>query len=499
MSIQKKMAAGAIWMVFAKLVDRSLGFVSTLILARVLIPHDFGIVAMAMSFVALIELLGAFGLGTTLIQTQTKERRHWDTVWTIQILVGATVALLMFLFARLVADFYNEPDLTNVIRVLAIGPLVQGFQNVGIIGFQMDMRFDREFLFMTSKKLITMGTTIPLVFMLDSYWALVIGQTTGRLAATALSYWVHPYRPRLALHGTGDLFHFSKWLFAIHIISYLKERSSDLIIGRMSGPAALGTFSVSYELASLPSTELVAPINRAVFPAYAKLAAESRQALSQEYLSVIGLIMLLAVPAVLGVAASAPLLIPVVLGQNWLDAIPVVTVLALFGFTNLVQTNAQAAYVALGRADVPAKMNIFHVAIQILALVPLTRSFGVTGAAFAYLVTATVMIPISIGVILRMLRISVLQFLARVWRPLVAAAIMFVTVRQYAASVGVDLGTAAAVAHLAVAIAIGVVVYVGTVAVLWLVSQMPGGAEQAVVSKFALVTTRLLARKGALS
>ena len=493
------MAAGAIWMVFAKLVDRSLGFISTLILARVLIPHDFGIVAMAMSFVVLLELLGAFGLDTALIQKQTRERRHWDTAWTFEILVGATVAVLMLLSARLVADFYNEPDLTNVIRVLAIGSVAQGFQNIGVVAFRAEMRFDREFLFMTSKKLIAIGTTIPLVFMLDSYWALVIGQTTGRVAGTALSYWVHPYRPRFALQGARDLFHFSKWLLVINIISYLKERSSDLVIGRVSGPAALGIFSVSYELASLPSTELVAPINRAVFPAYAKLATESRQALSVEYLSVIGLIMLLAVPAVLGVAASAPVLIPVVLGPNWIAAIPVVTLLALFGFTNLIQSNAQAAYLALGRADVPAKTNMVHVTIQIIALIPLTRAYGVAGAAMAYLVTAAVMIPVSLGVVLWMLRISVLQFMARVWRPLVAAALMFVTVRRYLATAADDVSGAAAVGHLGAAIAIGAFVYFGTVAILWVICRMPPSAEQVVLTKIARIKSRLLAGTGALS
>jgi lipopolysaccharide exporter len=499
MSIQNKMAAGAIWMVFAKLVDRSLGFISTLILARVLIPQDFGIVAMAMSLVVLLELLGAFGFDTALIQKQTRERRHWDAAWTFGILVGVTVAALMVVSAPLVADFYDEPNLSTVIRVLAIGSLAQGFQNIGVVAFQADMRFDREFVFMTSKKLIGMGVAIPLVFILESYWALVIGQTAGRIAGTALSYCVHPYRPKIALQGVSDLFHFSKWLLVINIVSYLKERSSDLIIGRVSGPAALGTFAVSYELASLPSTELVAPINRAVFPAYAKLALQSRQALSVEYLSVIGLIMLLAVPAVLGVAASAPLLIPVVLGPNWVAAIPVVMLLALFGFTNLIQSNAQAAYLALGRADVPAKINMVHVAIQIIAMIPLTRSYGVTGAAIAYLVTAAIMIPLSLGVVLRMLRIGVLGFAARVWRPLAAAAFMFAIVRQYLATVGGDVGGVAGVTHLAIAVAIGVIVYIGTVAVLWLSCRMPAGAEQTVLNRFAELVSRLLARKGALS
>jgi O-antigen/teichoic acid export membrane protein len=236
-----------------------------------------------------------------------------------------------------------------------------------------------------------------------------------------------------------------------------------------------------------------------VFPAYAKIAAEDRQALSAEYLSVIAMIMLLAVPAVLGVAATAPLLIPVVLGPNWTAAIPVVTLLALFGFTNLVQSNAQAAYLALGRADVPARINMVHVAIQIGALIPLTQLYGVKGAATAYLVTAAAMIPLSLGVVLRMLRISLLQFLARVWRPIVAAMLMFVCVRQYLAVGGTQLSGASALLHLVVAVALGAIVYVGSVGGLWLICRMPPSAEQVILSRFTLVTSRVLSRRGALS
>ena len=89
------MASGAIWMVLATLVQRSLGLMSTLVLARVLVPHDFGIVAMAMSFVALLEMLGAFGFDVALIQRQTTDRRYWDTVWTLEVILGICVAALM--------------------------------------------------------------------------------------------------------------------------------------------------------------------------------------------------------------------------------------------------------------------------------------------------------------------------------------------------------------------------------------------------------------------
>ena len=290
------MASGAIWMVLAKLVERSVGLVSMLILARVLVPHDFGIVAMAMSFVALLEMVSAFGFDMTLIQKQTKERRDWDTAWTFDILVGIGLAVVMVVAAGPVASFFNEPALVDVIRVLAIGSAAQGFQNIGLVAFRTEMRFDREFKFLTAKKLIGFAITIPLAIWLDSYWALVIGQTAGRFGSTALSYWVHPYRPRLSLAASRELFHFSKWLLIINGISYLKERSSDWVIGRIAGPASLGAFNMSYELTSMPSTELVAPINRAVFPAYAKLASEGQGALRREYLSVIAVIVLLAGP-----------------------------------------------------------------------------------------------------------------------------------------------------------------------------------------------------------
>jgi lipopolysaccharide exporter len=490
-NLANKMASGAIWMVLAKLVERSLGLLSMLILARVLVPHDFGIVAMAMSFVALLEMLTAFGFDMTLIQKQTTERRHWDTAWTFDILLGIGLAAIMVAAALPVAGFFGEPALVDVIRVLAIGSAAQGLQNIGLVAFRTEMRFDREFKFLTAKKLIGFAITIPLAIWLDSYWALVIGQTVGRIGSTALSYWVHPYRPRLSLVASSELFHFSKWLLAINGISYLKERSSDWVIGRIAGPASLGAFNISYELASLPSSELVAPINRAVFPAYSKLAAEGGGALRREYLSVISVIVLLAVPAVFGVAATAQLLVPVMLGPNWSPAIPVLTLLAFFGFTNVIQSNAQAAYLALGRADIPAKVNSLHVAVQLAALIPLTMHYGVVGSAIAYLVTAAVMIPLSLGVVLRMLSIAVSEFIAQVWRPIAAATVMFVAVHQYIVYVGRAASGALALFHLLTAVGIGVALYLLLVTGLWFASGKPKGAERMALGKVTELVTRL--------
>jgi lipopolysaccharide exporter len=493
------MATGALWMVLAKLAERSLGFVSTLILARVLVPHDFGIVAMAMTFVALAEMLGAFGFDATLIQKQTKERVHWDTAWTFDIMLGIVVALLLVVGAHPVAAFFKEPALVQVLPVLALGSLALGFQNIGVVAFRAEMRFDREFRFQIAKKLIGFAITVPLAIILDSYWALVIGQTAGRFVATGLSYWVHPYRPRLSLAGASDLLGFSKWLLAINSISYLKERSSDWVIGRLAGPASLGAFNVAYELASLPSTELIAPINRAVFPAYAKLAKESPDALRTEYLSVIAMIVLIASPAVLGMAAVAPLLVPVMLGPNWTQAVPLLALLGFFGFTNIIQSNAQAAYLGLGRADIPAKLNAVHVVVQLGALVWLTRKYGVVGSAVAYLITAAVMIPPSIAVILRMLRIRASEFFTQIWRPVAAAAVMYIVVvlfvRRAAAA---NLNAFAMLLALLIAVGTGAILYFGLTALFWWLCGKPPGAEQMILNRVTPLVARLVPRRGTL-
>ena len=491
-TIGQKMAKGAIWMVLAKLAERSLGFISTLVLARVLVPQDFGIVAMAMSFVALLELINAFGFDTTLIQKQSRDRDQWDTAWTFNILLGAAVAVLMVLCARPIANFYREPALTAVILGLALGSLTQGFQNIGVVAFRSEMEFNKEFAFLVGKKLIGLAITIPLAILLESYWALVIGQVAGRTGSTVLSFLMHPYRPRFTLKASSELLNFSKWLLIGNCLGYLRERSSDWVIGRASGPVALGTFNIAYELASLPSSELAAPINRAVFPGYAKLAAEG--GLRYGYLSVMGAIALLVTPAVLGLACTAPLVVPLVLGPKWLDAIPILVVLSFFGLTMLVQTNAHAAYLALGRAKLAAQLNMVHVSVQLAAMIPLTRLYGAIGAASAYLVITVVMIPISMGVTLRLLKLSVLDFLAVIWRPLAAAAVMYAVVQWFIGLEPASSETLVLALQLARAVLLGAVIYVGLVMGLWVLCGKPAGAERMALERGLPFIQRFLQR-----
>jgi lipopolysaccharide exporter len=489
-SLRLSMAQGAVWMVLFKTLERSLGLISMLILARLLVPADFGLLAMATSLIALLEMFSAFGLDTALIQRNDAVSSHYNTAWTLNVLAGCTIALLMLVLALPASHFYKDPRLAPVIAVLAIGAAIQGCENVGVVAFRKEMRFDREFRFLLAKKILQFATTVPLAFLLHNYWALVAGTIMGRAGGVSLSYMLHPFRPRLSLAAVADLMHFSKWLVAQNFLSFLKERSADIVIGRFAGPHSLGVFSASAEISNMPGTELVAPINRAILPAYVKLA-QDKPALRREYLSVMSMVALIAVPAVAGFAVTAPFLVLLVLGPKWLEASTLIQILAFYGITQVLQSNAYSAFIALGKPQVFVKINAIHVAILLTTLPVLTWMFGVHGAAWAYVFTAVVMLPLNFMFITRAIEVRAADFFSCLWRPIVAAILMYFGVRALGpAFPATVIPSSQAAGSLIVSVLLGVPMYIAAVTILWLISGRPPGAESAVLKQARLAWSR---------
>jgi O-antigen/teichoic acid export membrane protein len=482
------MTAGVAWMVAFRMLDKVLGFGSTLILARLLTPADFGIVAMAMTVVAFLEVSTSFGFDTALIQKQDASRELYDTAWTFGVMLGCAIAVLLVALAIPAATFYREPAVAGVMAALALGGAASGFENIGVVAFRKELRFDREFRYLLVKRLLGMAITIPVAIVTRSYWALVAGMVFGRVGSVVVSYLVHPYRPRFALSGFGQLFDFSKWVVLVNFLHFFKERSSDFVLGRLQGAGAVGLFSVAYELASLPATELVAPINRAVYPAYAAIAHD-RGRLRVEYLVVMAMITLVAVPAVAGVAATASLIVPVVLGDQWLAAAPILAVLAYFGLTQVTLSNAHAVYLAVGKPRIQAGLSLVHVAVLLATLVPLTLRNGVIGAASAYLVVAVVMMPLNFGVVMRVLEIPLRELLAVLWRPALAALAMYALVQWTI----IEVAALNVAIQLPIAVVVGALAYILVVTLLWALAGRPEGPEAVLFRRAAAVLRRAAA------
>lgn len=473
----KQIAKGAAWILFFKLISRSIGMISILILARLLSPADFGIVALAMAMITALEMLGNFSFDVALIQNQNATSQHYDTVWTISLMFQTAVSLLLVGAAYPIASIFSEPLLGRALIVLSIVPILDGLQNIKVVDFRKNMLFHKDFTFLLTKRVLSFAVTIPLAFLLRNYWALIIGTIASRLGGTIISYVLIPHLPKLGIKHWKELFNFSKWMFANNLLFFLRMRSSSFIIGKIAGAQSLGVFEVSNEFSNLPMTELVAPINRVVLPGLSKISG-NRQQFGDSYIEIIGMIMLLAVPAGIGIAAIAEPLVHVALGDKWLDAVPIISILGIAGAISCTETNTGATCMALGRPDLVAKLYAFYVVILLALTTWFVTKFGVIGAAWALLVAALINIPVYYVIMLRRFEIRVNRFLAVVWRPIIASVFMFFFVRLFLAAQPKMSGSLDTLPVLVQSIAIGLFVYGSTIIGLWYLAGRPGGAEQ---------------------
>jgi O-antigen/teichoic acid export membrane protein len=515
--LNRKMAKGAAWMVLMRLTDRGLGLISTVILARLLIPADFGLVAMAMSIIAILEILGSFSFDLALIQNQSAERRHYDTAWTFTVLYNTISAIILVALAEPASVFYSDQRLVGIIYVMALSSIVQGFENIGLVAFQKDLDLSKEFLFRTAKKIVAFTVTISLALIYKNYWALVVGTLAGRIAGLIFSYLAHPYRPRFTLEGRNELFHFSKWTLANNIIIFVAIRGIDFVIGRVSGSAALGLYTIAYEVSNLPTTELVFPIGRAVYPGYAKMAHDL-SILRQGYLDVLGAIVFFAIPAAMGILVLADPMVMVVLGKNWLEAIPLIQVLAVFGMIRACNSNSGSIYMVIGHPKLISIITLFYITLLIPLLIWLVPQMGPLGAAWAITITVLVQFPINQILLSHYLKIRFLAFIGIIWRPLLAGLLMawgvdatrtfissplhqidpvwlnnlrkFTSTTQFRESIDLILLGMDSIIHnsalinainLFLLVLLGMIFYTVTVYLLWFISRRPDGSESIVL------------------
>jgi O-antigen/teichoic acid export membrane protein len=475
--LNQRMANGIAWMVAARLTDRAIGVVSTLILARLLVPADFGLVAMATAIGGILELMGAFSFDMALIQHRQAERRHYDTVWTFGVIFGCSCALILTLLAAPAAAFYHEPRLQAVVHVLALSYLINAFSNVGVVAFRKELEFGKEFLFILVRRLVTFTITIGLAWWLHSYWALVAGMTAGRLVNVIMSYCMHHYRPRLCLSAAGELFHFSKWLLINNALFFMLHDGATFLIGRIFGAAELGVYTVSYEISNLPSTELVAPINRAAFPAFSKMQDNAQ--ISHAYLGLVGMIALLILPVGVGIAAVAEPLVLTALGAQWASATPLIQLLALHGALAALQGNNGTVWLAMGKPRATTVAAAMFLATLFPALYFCLHRYGIIGAGYAYLLANAATLPYGLWMSQRLLGFSWRAVAAALWRPLAAVTLMYCVVQL----VNQAMAGSVPALRLVAGVAAGAACYAGTALALWWLAGRPDGAESSVINK----------------
>jgi O-antigen/teichoic acid export membrane protein len=334
---------------------------------------------------------------------------------------------------------------------------------------------------MLAPKLGSTVAVITLAVLWRNYWALVAGSVTGGILNLALSYAMHPYRPRLCLAKTREILFFSKWLLFNNVLLFLYARMDIFFLGKLAGVRASGLYSVAYEISNLPTTELVAPVRRAIYPGYARIADDA-EAMRKGYIDVLALTLCLALPIAAGIGLVAGPLVLVFLGASWIEAIPLIQILAVYGVISLSWANMGPLLVAIGRPRALTVFTVVAVAVALPLLYFGVPAYGAIGAACAVTISNLVMLVIGLVVVLRAIGLPVRRLLDTVWRPLAAAGLMTAVVLPLRMGWPAEDGFAANLIELMTCSAVGAAVYVGALLGLWGLCRRPEGPERIILS-----------------
>jgi O-antigen/teichoic acid export membrane protein len=471
-TLRRAFLHGTAWVFAGRWAVRALGLVSTAALARLLAPADFGLIAIAMLVIGFIEVFLLLGVESALVRHPAPTREHWDTAWTIRLLQNLGTAALLAAAAPLAAIYFKEARIEPVIWALAGGIAVSGFSNIGVLEFNRDLRFDREFALRVVGKVLQLAVTLGTALWLRNYWALAIGTVSGYLIGCVLSYVFHPYRPRLSLARARELLGFSLRMVGLSIAYFAESRIDEILLGRLATNRALGLYSLASEMGQLPVSEVAAPLNRSMMPALARIQQDPGR-MNAAYLNVIGTLAMVVIPAGVGMALVADPFVRVVLGYQWLEAVPLLQCLAVYGVFRGLYMCPMHALIAYGRPGVSAQFAWAGVLLLAPLGYALVTLYGAIGMAWARTLVGGIVFVIAAA---SMARVTGCRFgtqLARFARPAAAAALM--------------AGTLLALPHIEWAhpalelfgkAALGALVYTLATLALWHAAGRPDGGER---------------------
>lgn len=465
-------------MLLSRGISKILGIVSSLILVRLISPEDFGLVSVCMAIYGFIEILGLFGFQNALVQQGNPSKNDFDVVFTFGAIFGTAACILLMLSSSFVASYYQDNRIEVTLNWIASMFFINGLKNIKTVTFQIDMDFSRELRFQIAPKFISFFTTIALAWHLQNYNALVYGMLVNSVVTLFISYSMVPYMPRLTLRGAGTLWRYSKWLMLNSFLQYLNNKAMDLIIGKFISLRAVGLYSISSEISNLPTSDICAPINKASFAAYSK-AKEAIDVIRKIYEKNNSITNTITLPISIGILLTSSFFVPVVLGEEWLDASQLMKIMSLTCIVSVLAANASYVLMALGDPKLVFNIAVLRTVIFLGLTGAMLETLGIYSVVWASLLSTSVSSALFIFYLYSRTGIGLVSLIIPIWRPVVASTVMsiFVLIFQNMNSeIPVTLNFIGQVI-------VGVVIYISTLFLLWKFSGCPDGIERDVFNK----------------
>jgi O-antigen/teichoic acid export membrane protein len=463
-------------LIAARLAGRSIDLVSLLVLARLLTPGDFGIVAIAMSLILIVEAVLELPVGQVLLVEKTLNRRLLDTAFTIGVARGLALALFVCAAALPFAFAYKDPRLAALVCALALAPVFRGIQNPAMIAYDRALDFKRQITIDLASKVFSCLFASALAYMTHSYWALAVGTVLSPLLMLAMSFAAVPYRPRITFVEWRLFRSFLGWLSAGQVFSALTWQVDRLVLGWAMTKPEVGRFTMADNLSALPNQVLLTPLIGPLSVTLARVR-DDRQRLQGVYLKLMSTVALVGFPALTGLAILADPFVRLALGPAWSSAGEILRWLALASIPSLLTTPFNTLALATKRSWLVFGRQIVEFVVKVPTAIGLVLSYGLIGACVARAIATTCVSVASLFAVRNIASIGVGDQLKAVSRPALSSAIMAallywpVAHLSTAATIPVLLAT-----MMGLALA-GALIYTASIGILWKIAGSPDGGE----------------------
>lgn len=421
--LRDKSLRGGLVMMGVQAATLGIQLASTVILARLLTPDDYGVLAMVLAVTVFAGLFNDLGLSSASIQAGQLSHAQQSNLFWLNVCVGMALTVLVALCAPLVASLYGNPLLTDVTRLLSLTFLLGGISSQHGANLYRTMNFPRRGLATVGGLLIGLLVSVVLALRGQGYWALAWGTLATSAATTVLLLMLSGFRPMLPRRGTNvaNMVRFGVNVTGFSFVNYFHRNLDNILLGRYWGADVLGLYSRAYMLVMLPIAAIRTPLETVAFPAMSKLR-DCPEAYRQYYRRIVQGLAYLSMPTTAFLAVASTPLILIALGEQWLGVVPIFVVLAVTSFIQPVAGLRGLVFLSSGRSSELLVWGIFNT-LCVCAGFAIGIRWGAIGIAASYAIVNYLILHPSLVYAFRNTPLKLRDFYAPIVPPATASLV----------------------------------------------------------------------------
>ena len=416
------------WSLSAKVFSQVLSIVFGIVLARLLMPEDFGLIAMVVVVVGFAGLLSDVGLGAALIQRQGITEDHYSSIFWVNNALGLILVICLILLSPAIADFYGRPEIETIVIVLSFNFLFAALTMVPRARLNKSLAFRELSIIDVLSMLAGAGTAITLAVLDFGYWSLVVQQLVNRSMSTVLIWAISRWKPKLICDFVlvRELFGFSINVFFTQVLQFIAGNISNVLIGKYLSAHAVGLFDKAQSMMLFPLHNVSHVVGSVMFPSLSKIQGDLFR-VRETYLRLISSIALITFPMMVGMFVVSEYFVIGVLGPHWHEVVPLFKILCVVGIFTSIVTVTGSVYLSQGRADLQLKVNLIIQPLRIIAIVA-GLPWGVLGVVIGFAIGHVVAGVITLSVATRLIELDLIKIFSKLLPMFLMSVVMGVVI-----------------------------------------------------------------------